>query len=196
LKVNPVAVMVLSTRCLFGAIESAELRALTDESRTKNLANPKCKSIGGFRCGLCRFYTCFRCTTRVRKYIEPDDAANDAWCLEIDKCLQLPKLVDSDHILPVGHCCEHKYKVAYHDTDIVDKSASVPSLSKNVFDLPNNEQADGEVVYEPTIIGESCNATNQNQRKRMSKKKHDKFRREDKRRKMKKTRVAKNLRCN
>ena len=102
--------------------------------------------------------------------------------------------MDSDHILPVGHRCELKHKVAFHDADIIDKSASVPSLSKNVFDLPNNEQADGEVVYEPTIIGESCNATNQNQRKRMSKKKHDKFCR-DKRRKMKKTRVhvAKNL---
>ena len=30
LKINPVCAMVLSTRCLFSAIESAELRALTD----------------------------------------------------------------------------------------------------------------------------------------------------------------------
>jgi len=103
--------MVLETRCLFGSIESAKCRSLTSPSRAKILANPLCKPIGGFRCGLCSLYTCYRCTTRIRNNIESDDASGDAWCQEVDKCLQLSKQDDNDFILPRGHCCEHKQQV-------------------------------------------------------------------------------------
>jgi len=60
--------MFFSTQCLFGSIESAECRSLTSHSRAKILASPLCKPIGGFRCGLCSLYTCYRCTTKPKKF--------------------------------------------------------------------------------------------------------------------------------
>ena len=91
--------------------------------------------------------------------------------------------MDRDHILPVGHCCEHKYKVDL-DTDTVDEAEYEP-LVKEVFEQPINEQPADRVVNEP-ICFEDNRSMNQNGRKRMSKKKNDQFCR-DKRRKMKKT---------
>ena len=92
----------------FGAMETAESRALTVPSRANELANLQCNSIGGFRCRKCNSFSCYHCTTCIRNYIHPDDAAMDAWCQAIDKCLQLPNLLNRDHILPIGHCCELK----------------------------------------------------------------------------------------
>ena len=95
--------------------------------------------------------------------------------------------MDRDHILPVGHCCEHKYKVDL-DTDTVDKAEYEP-IVKEVFKQPINEQPADRVVNEP-ICFEDNRSMNQNGCKRISKKKNDKFRR-DKRRKLKKRNTKK-----
>jgi len=105
-------------------------------------------------------YTCYCCTTCIHNNIESDDAAGNAWCQEVDKCLQLPKHEDSDCILPRGPCCEHKQQVVAF-TDKIPTTAFTGLHTDDIIATSRNS-----TDVETTVVRLNVGMANLKSRKR------------------------------